>query len=1131
MNKKKILKTSGKISAGLLVFAGSLATAYLLTPNKVKKAGIVDDPGETSTDHFNNFIQTFMNDTGISETTDDNRTREYYGMNASFENFGLSFKLDGKTETNEINIDGNLDFLMKGLHDINFNLNTEIDYNGRNLSLEVGLVNSTAYLGIQDIRMKMGSATLDDLFGDEEDFTTGSLYQYFLAATSEGGINLDIERLINENYNKLVDSLFGGLDLSSLTSSTSFNMTKLEEDEEGIGFDISESQIDTGWKFPIGIQIHTKNEDETMTKNDFTVTIYTDKEYRLTKVDLGTITFNNFTIHGAINIKTTKETEDNPIVLAPTDENSPAYNDKYNYIEVVNYKGWLQKFAKFLGEDNQKFGFEFGFDFKSGDTNIGSIDGSLNADFSDLIDLTEYAYQPVENDKPEGKVLVDEEKEENKVLNIINKVKLGMDISITGQGGEYSNLVVKYVDGDGLISLNANKDDEGNVTSTLSAKIEAETINWLVNEMPSLFTNDTSTRSVRRGNTTTEDASKGIAQIFSFLTDSDFVNGIKSGNFAVILDLLKTVKNDDKTITITLDLSSIGLGDNAEIDLVLDSRVSEEIKVLNIDIKKVQAGSLELNAKLNSNGFKDVEILESENDFDSLNFLPGVIEQISGIAGKKQAGFEIEKLNVLDSDNLGVKISGKGQFDYGTKFGFGNLTIDQYKYKNKGLFYSHKIALDVDNNENYNTYFTYGDLTTSNNIKGKISIKSLGDIVDVIYDFILEAKDDPKFNKFLDPIVELLSMGELSEIINAKDYFKLLQNNYLLKGIKQSGDTINITISGSLFSLENDITIGIVVDDEEGIKSLVANNLDLSGKTLDLKINLVDFDENMTSPINHSDTFMDFDSLSVLLKFGINTTKNNYYHLSAKIDLSALAIINLDFEVEVYIVVKNAYVKVYGVIPDAKISSIAQNYGITARSVKSEFTFETYENNSDDRIGGYFHIKTTEKYIFSTTIKHYISTSDNFIASENILTYLLNDLLLVRTSITNLIGDVNLSSDEEKEAGDYTNLFTDTGFKYDENANRWDIGINLGEITGVDALRELELSLYGNQDESFSKLYVNLNVKASLVTINIGADIVLKDTNTSTEADFTTGINSAFNAINSVTDYTYLNQPTKYLSK
>ena len=1119
MNKVK--KIISRVGTAILCLGISAGCAYFLTPNSRRSVTLSQKESssqDNSSSHFMRFVNRLSEDTGLMDN-EINEQNNYYGFNIKLDDFSVSFRKDENSKLNNFDIAGDIDLKIKTIKDITFNVDVNVDYNGKEVPIELGYINKTAYFGLYDLRMKIGSTTFDELFGNAQLGIDSVLKQVFMASKEEGGIGFDIESYIDDFVNNLIDEKIGGmvanLDLSNLTSS--FNFHALEEGQEGVGLEVTEHVIEGGYKFNLDIQIRNATLDTTIN-----LVLVVNSEYHLTRVELGTIDLGNVVIKGAVDINTIE----NYTIIAPDKPEYRNYNANYNYVEVINYKGWLQKLANFIDANSQKFGLDFELGLAQKDkhalVNIGTIAGSINADFSKLLDFSKYNLSGLQEESIEGNTFR-------------NSAALGLDLHIFGQSNEeYSNLSVNYVNGQGYLKLNETENEQGIKKSVIKSKIETETMNWLIDEMSGMFENvsgDGSSNSL-------------ISGLFSFITDSTFVSGIKDGDYSVVLDVLKTVKNTEKTVEIGLDLSSLGFGNNAEVDLILDSEVGANHKVLNLDINNVEMGQFVFNASLNTNDFKSW-VLDDEDSYDSLSFLPTVFDQVYNILDTKQTGFSISG-SMLDADGVGIKLNGKGQFDYGAAYGFGDLTIDQYKYKNKGVWYSHKIALDIDNTTDdknlNNAHFVYGE-KTGKNIKGKVTIQSVLDIIDVAKTFIENNKENEKFTKFLEPITKMMSIGELGNIINQKDYFRLLKND-LVKSAKRDNSQLNLIIGGELFNFDSDMTVRVnlkndKLDSLELIDFMLSNN---NTKKLNVKIALEDFEANRESSVDKTDlnSFMDLSSISLLLKFGIRTTENNYYHLTADIDLD-LSIIDLfKFKLEVYIVVKDSYCKIYGAIDDAKISILAQKYGISCTALKSEFTFETYPDGDENRldgVGGYFHFKVTEtKPLSGDHIYHYKTTSKNLLESENIIKYLLSDFLYMRDWIVDKIGGVNLSSEEEKAAGDFTNTFTSTGFKYAANEKKWSVGINLNELTGVDALKELEINIYGSEEEKLSKLAGKLNIEAfklgSLSTmIGIGFTIKLTDSS-STATDWNNTIQTKFNNINSVSFAdNYLNNPDKYLSR
>ena len=1121
----RVRKTITRVGTAILCLGISAGCAYFLTPNAKKNIELNEKQKgfhensrtEIAPDHFMRFVNRLNEDTGMMEDQID-AEKTYYGFNINFDDFSVGFKKDENSKENNIKVNGDIDLKLKTIKDIAFNLDVNVDYNGKELPLELGYVNKTAYFGLYDLRMKVGSTTFDELFGNEELGIESLLSQVFIASKDEGGINFDVESYIDDIVNDLIDNKLGGMvanmDLSSLGEM--FNFGALEDGKEGVGLEVAEHEIEGGYKFNLDIQVRKGSLDTIIN-----LVLIVNENYRLTRVELGTIDLGNVVIKGALNINAIE----NYTVYAPDNQKYRNYNPNHKYVEVINYKGWLQKLANFIDEDSQKFGVDFALNLKEKDNanlvNVGTIQGAINADFSKMLDFSKY-----QGGNPANNVTVN---------SFRNNAALGVELHILGQNDdEYSNLAVNYVDGQGYLKLNETENEQGIRKCVVKSKVPTETMNWLIDEMPDMIAN-------MSGDGSSESLVTGL---FSFVTDSTFVKGIKDGDYSVVLDLLKTVKNTEKTIEIDLDLSSLGFGDNATVELVLDSELGTNHKVLNLDIANIEMGSFVLNANINTNDFVQW-VLDDESEYDSLDFLPTVFDQVVNIVDTHKTGFTVQG-SMFDKDGLGLTLNGKGQFDYYEAYGYGDLTIDQYKYKNKGVWYSHKIAMDIDNTTDdkniNNAHFVYGDQNGSN-IKGKVTVQSVLDIIDVIMTFLDENRGDEKWTKFLDPIEKMLSIGELGAIINQKDYFRLLKND-LVKSCKRNDTQLDLIIGGELFDFENDMTVRVNLKDNkldslELIDFCFAND----SKKLNVKVALTEFDETRLSPVDKSNpnSFMDLSSISVLLKFGIRTTDNNYWHLTTNVDLN-LGIIDLfKFNIEIYIVVQDSYCKIYGVIEDAAISDLVQKYvALTTKSIKSEFTFETYPDgdpNREDGVGGYFHFKITDtKWLSGDHIYHYKTTSKNLLQSENIIKYLLSDFLYMRDWIIDKIGGVSLSSDEEKAAGDFTKTFTDTGFKYTASEKKWSIGINLDVLTGVDALKDLEIELYGNDQEKFSRLKGKLQIEAmklgSLSTkIGIGFDVTLENTNTSV-TDWSSTLQNKFNTINSVQfSDAYLNNPDAYLER
>ncbi len=1128
MDKKKFGKICARVGTGITVFAGTLVGGYALTPNKVRTVNLSFDSAVVDDEptHFQQFVNKITDypNTGLN------------GLHADFDGFEVLFKTSDEGKLNDIKLDASLDLVIRSLSDLDLALYADVDYNGRELPLVVGYMDKTAYFSLKNLRLKCSSTGFDEL-GDV-------MEELFVASVEDGGLGIDPLA----KFESVVGEFFDNMDIGQLVSKFAGGETTLNTSEEELA--------NGDWKFNLDISMQKEGEEEPTNIN---IVIIVDENHDLKRVDLGTIDLGNVTIKGAIDFEIKPLT-----ILKPDDPDNPRYNANHVYTEIVSYKGWIKKLADFLADDNQKMSISFDLGLSNGGrfdaltnltssvTNIGHIKGDINLDASQLIDLSSWAAEDIddynEDDQPDFENMPsrdlraptnDNENEEESLLNkVLNGIKLGLDVQIIGQNDvEYSNLSIAYLNNAGYIKFN-EQEEQGVKKSVLKAKVETETFNWILDEMPNKIKE------------LTEDMDmSALSGLFSDITESDLITNIKAGDFSGILDVIEELRNDSQKIYVVLNLSSLGLGNNAKVRLTLDSYDSaydenydpnhvEEHKVLDLSVENVELGDFNINFDLVNDDYQEVTIDDIES-YDSLSFLPSVFDQVTGILKTKQSGFGVN-VSVLDKDNLGLKIYGDGQFDYGTKYGFGSLTIDQYKYHSNQVWYSHKLALDVDDKSEdksaNNTKFIYGDVS-GKNIKGRIDIQSILDIIDVVKTFINDNKENPKFSKFIDPIMELLGMGTIAEIIDAKDYFKFTDNS-LLREIKQyeNGQVLKIVVGGEMLGLDSDIDIRVnfdSTDDDRVIDSLEVKDLVIGSapeageedtrKTLNLKLSLKDFDENKESTVPSSipnSQFIDLSSIKLLLQYGLNTAELGYYNLRADVKL-ALGSLNIKtFPIIFHIVVKQSYVKVYGVIEDVPNFSLAVQEHALTTDIKSEITFETYKDGDPHKtndIGGYFSIrKTTDPWIGKTQVYNYRSTSKNFIKGDSLLYYLLCGMLDIRQSyLDSDIGSFG-SSSEEKEPGNYVEALTDTGFQYDANAKRWDVGINLGALTGISQLDTLEASIYASEvggKTYLTRLYAELGVKLG-ISLGVKADIQVQNINPSA-TDWASSIQTSFNKINS----------------
>ena len=1119
MNKKTLKKVIMRGGLATISLSLALVGAYMLTPSKTRVVNLggnsyvkpQDDDQET---YFSAFVNR------LKDASDADSEETIPGLKASFEGFELTWGgLQEGTSTvkNDIKIGGDIYFSMDCIDNIKFTADLDVNYNGKNLDLALGYVESDFYLAVKDFRIKNTSVDRETL--------VDTIRELFFDPENEEGLGI---------YVNPGDIFNGFLASDTVTNLINSLGAKDEESEfvSKINFSIDETANEAGTvitdKLNIVKEKYDRNETLLETEDFISIELGLVRNPEtnvidLSYVDLGTISINDFTIKGKINI-----TVDESIQVYRLDDENYQGKKRENFVEIINYVGWAHKLLNFL--QTRKIGLELEASIANSSQTLADVKANVDVDLANFIpDLTQLVLDSSIFEKDDNEEESSEKTTAQVVEEILGKLYLGVDVDVFGpelQNKERSkaSLGLHFADNVGYVTLNEGEDN-GIDTTVMRAKVETETINDIIAKIPAM-----------KEAVVGEENDEKTNELFDFITSSELVTAIKDGRYDGIIDVLKTLENDNNTVTIGLDLSSLGFGDNAEVTIILDSRLDAEAKVLDVTASNIELGSakLDLNLKTKPYSASKIESVVANSDkYDNLRYLPSIFDQVTTILQEKQAGFKITG-SVKDAQGLGLDLDGWGEFDYGTKFGYGQLNINQYKELNKGqpqLYTTHVIKVDVDNKSQdkskNNAKFTYG---ANDGMKGRFTVQTVLDLVDVFKTFINESKDDERFTKFIDPVLDLLGVSYIGNAIEDTDYVRFATNE-VVKQIKESADGsyVKIVINGAIMSLEDDLEIRINykgTGDDRQIDSLSVPGLGYKDKTIALKLQLQEY-KNLGSPVPTDGDFIDFSQIKVLLDFGLNTTKQGYYKLSGKLNVGIGSFSALKYDLDFHVVVKGKKTYVYGTIPELqKFLGLTNNY-LTMQSAASEFAFEPSTEASGNDIGGYFHIMRTEKTkatIFSkvkTTGYYYKTDSKNFIDSgnhaTNLLYYLLTDMLNIYSSEVKLIANkIGESDDSTGKPANIENIFKDGGFTYThsngQSAHKWDIGINLGELLNTSVLGVLNVGLTGVEVNGKGYLK-NLTVDMNIISfLKVSASFSL-DNAGSTDLDWSNSIQSKYDAL------------------
>ena len=1062
------------------VFGVAMFEAYKLTPSKVVKSDRVFEKKTELVDSGNDddYISYFSQFAAKMTSAIDEGNDEYVGLKGSFDNFTVTYPSKDKLSDNVIAVDGDLNVVMRALDDLDLSVDLTVSYNNKPIDLALGLVDKNVYFALEDLKIKSTYDSSIDLLN--------YIYDCFFDNEIDGSIGMKFD------FESLINMIVGKIDLGSM------DVSALSIVETDIGDNVS---VDLKIK-EIALNLEIRKED-----------------LALVKVDLGELKLGDVAIKGAINFNTINK------VLKLDDPLYP--KQRGEFVEVISYIGWVDDLKELF--QTRRMGLDLNANIKLIDEGekslLADISSKVDLDCANVFDFNNLDLDNVFSQITEGTF-------DAKTLFNLDNLEFGVDLVTKGQKDEvYANMNLSYFNQTAYLTLNENEND-----AVMRAKISKQTLNDILDVTPNLVN---AIDGIKNKDVPEGEIAEASDEIFSFVTSSELITGIKNDDYSGIIDMIKNISNDSKKIYLDIDLSKLGLGASSELNLVLDSSRPANKRVLSIDVKNViVADKVEINLSVNTSEFSGVrlsEIKAKKDLFDDLAFVPGIINQASDLLNEKKGKLTISG-SIMDENNEGIVISGAAQYDANENIGYGSINLRQYSADivNSNKYIDHKIDFDIDNNgevaSDKNAYFVY-----NKDLKAKVTLQTFVDIIDLGKDLL--NSDDERFTKFKDLLGDSLMSGALNEILDSKDYLALAKASYI-KSVKQenAGNTIRVVVSGSLMGMDSDINLCInLKDTAEGEKHLAGislSGLKLSEKEINITLGLEDFDTSFVSPVNKNQNFMDFSQVKVLLDFGINTTKINYYHLTAKASVKLSVLTMADVDLDFHIHVDGKKTKVYGSVPKVPwLSDIASNHLATSK-VNTEFVFEPTED-----VGGIFHIvRNEDRLILKDTVTYFRSDSDNFV--ENILQYLLCDMLDIKSSISDSITNSSVSTEKARDPN-YAKMFVGDGFKYSKSGtvNTWNINLDLGEIIGNDTLGELNLKLQGKDLEE-SGVFTNANVElgiASVLTIN--ADIKLVDPDFDVET-WPSSIESKYNKVlswyNNLTssqkqdfDNNYMNKPLK----
>ena len=498
----KILKWAIRGTTFVLVAGATLVGAYMVIPARTKVI-TYDGPGGGGQGDTQTYFSQFVNNlTAAAE----GEAEKPLGLSAEFNDLEITFPGKEANVVNDIKIEGDLNLLMNGISNLNFTLDVDANYNGKNVSLLLGLVHDDFYIALQDLRIKSPVMSTLDIFDYVNDL-------FFNPDNPDGlGIDLNVSEFVAGLVGGLdINSLLGGVSLPTINETVNNNLVTMNLVMEDMGLDID---------------------------------IVIDKDtLAIVTVDLKTIQINDIVIKGKLDFEVIDK------VIAPDEANYP--HQRGTFIDSISYVGWVDRLLNLFKE--RKLGLEFNADLSLAGKDLAHLNTSINFDFSDILNFytlsldgrkEKYAsnnnnQQPVNQlrparlEAPEEElppITVDDFKD---VIDTNGKLKFDITADARGQKNEsYMNFALSYFDTPSLPSagyLTFNQTSESN--AVMKAKMSNATVSSVINKLPGLIALATP---VEQANDIkqVEEASEGL---FDFITDSKLIKAITKGDYSEII--------------------------------------------------------------------------------------------------------------------------------------------------------------------------------------------------------------------------------------------------------------------------------------------------------------------------------------------------------------------------------------------------------------------------------------------------------------------------------------------------------------------------------------------------------------------------------------------------------------------
>lgn len=795
------------------------------------------------------------------------------------------------------------------------------------------------------------------------------------------------------------------------------------------------------------------------------ITMTSDGKYNLTGVKTSGISFNGNTLAFDVSIDTLKAFDTSAFVPS----------DSASYLDIYNSYALIERITKLVRTPSFGIAIDVGMEktlTEGAATNtyeVAKVSGSAN------LDVTAGNYQgALSVEAPSVKTLASE------AASLADDKKTKQTLS--------ANYVKNGDDGKVFVTYN----------DAMKLKMTTSVANNLFKKIQTDFpAQDTSS----------------ATKLFDFVTSSTVMKELADGKFESAINMLDDFTIGNNTLTATINLKNLGLGDASKVVVSLDGNETSA-SLAKIEAKNIVMSDYEMNASFSLTDYVKPTLVEDA--YQTLDNTPTIYDQFLALSKNTTAEVDLSG-SVMKYDTStnavtknGVSFKGSTEFDANqdttkdahAKSGTGSATITQIK--DGADFQTHSIGIDVRGTDKMLFRYTTGDTSASSTkyLNGKFQISTLNGIIDLVKK--LMKSTDTRYTKFLDPLKEQSATMVIGKIM-AGDYEELLRTKVLDK-VSITSDAIDIVVDKALLSSTTNIELSLGLVSGE-VKTLAITDFVIEGMDINVNLSLGTYDVAKLVTLPDSVSYLDFSQIEVLMAFGITTSEQSYFHLTASGSVSLGSAKLIKLSMDFHITVNGEVVKVVGtttlpLIVGVNGSAPAWLFGGT-RTVK--FYYEP----------GYCYLNGYDDYGLRTlNSSDAIKVKDTYFAS-NLTKYLLKDFLQVTD---NIYSQITTSKSDTSKPVAYESVLTD--FQYANTsgtAPSWDLSIDTGVLANNSMLGLLTVHISGNDSDAsdnvldgyLNKMTVNLAINAG-IKITIALDATLTNPGSS-DKEFPSSILTDYN--------------------